>query len=48
MFGVQNHKIKAFPANANIYSFCKIKPKYKLGKTRKFKGHNRHTQHKSQ
>ena len=37
MFRVQNHKIKAFPANANIYSFCKIKPKYKLEKTSKFK-----------
>ena len=37
MFGVQNHKIKAFPANANIYSFCKIKPKYELEKTSKFK-----------
>ena len=39
MFGVQNCKIKAFPANANIYSFCKIKPKYKLEKTSKFKFH---------
>ena len=37
MLGVQNHKIKAFPANANIYSFCKFKPKYKLEKTSKFK-----------
>ena len=37
MLGVQNHKIKAFPANANIYSFCKIKPKYELEKTSKFK-----------
>ena len=38
MFGVQNCKIKAFPANANIYSFCKIKkPKYELEKTSKFK-----------
>ena len=24
MFGVQNHKIKAFSANANVYSFCKL------------------------
>ena len=25
MFRVQNHKIKAFfPANANVYSFCKL------------------------
>ena len=37
MLGVQNHKIKAFPANANIYSFCTFKPKYKLEKTSKFK-----------
>ena len=37
MLGVQNHKIKAFFANANIYSFCIIKPKYKLEKTSKFK-----------
>ena len=37
MLGVQNHKIKAFPANANIYSFCKFEPKYKLEKTSKFK-----------
>ena len=37
-FGVQNCKIKAFPANANNYSFCKIKkPKYELEKTSKFK-----------
>ena len=38
MFGVQNCKIKAFPANANIYSFCKFKKsKYKLEKISKFK-----------
>ena len=37
MLGVQNCKIKAFPANANIYSFCKFKPKYELEKTSKFK-----------
>ena len=37
MLGVQNCKIKAFSANANIYSFCKFKPKYKLEKTSKFK-----------
>ena len=24
MFGVQNRKIKAFSANANVYSFCKL------------------------
>ena len=24
MLGLQNHKIKAFPTNANNYSFCKI------------------------
>ena len=24
MSGVQNHKIKAFSANANVYSFCKL------------------------
>ena len=37
MLGVQNCQIKAFPANANIYPFCKFKPKYELEKTSKFK-----------
>ena len=39
MFGVQNHKIKAFPPNANIYSFCKLNLNTNLKRPVNFKFH---------
>ena len=35
--GYKNHKIKAFPANANIYSFCKLNLNTNLKRPVKFK-----------